>query len=121
MDGSEGEAFFSLIFFVPPDHRESVLEALFAAGAGRLGSYERCAFVSSGEGRFRPIKGASPAIGAIGADERVVEDRVECLVADAAVKAAISALRSAHPYEEPAIYLLRLDPRCLGAHGPGHC
>lgn len=104
----------TLVTFVPAASTEAVLEALFAAGAGRLGDYDRCAFVVRGEGRFRPLAGADPAIGRVGADERVAEDRLECLVADDLADAALAALRRSHPYEEPAVYLYALDDRCLG-------
>lgn len=109
---------YALVTFVPPGSREGLLEALFAAGAGRFGTYERCAFVSPGLGRFRPLAGARPTIGTPGLDARVSEDRIECLVVDEAVDAALAALRSAHPYEEPAVYLVRLDERCLGGSAP---
>jgi len=46
---------YTLVTFVPPDHTETLLNALFAAGAGRVGNYDRCAFVARGEGRFRPL------------------------------------------------------------------
>ncbi len=105
---------YSLTFFVPPDHTESVLEALFAAGAGRIGEYERCAFTVRGEGRFRPGAGSSPFLGVPGRDEKVPEDRVELVLADGLVEPVLAALRSAHPYEEPAVYLVRLDDRCVG-------
>ncbi len=108
---------YTLVVFVPAGAEEELLEAVFAAGAGRLGSYDRCAFVSRGEGRFRPLRGADPAIGSVGDDERVAEVRLECVVAEAAVDAVLAAVRAAHPYEEPAIYLQRLDDRCLRRPG----
>lgn len=73
---------YTLTFFVSPDHTESVLEACFRAGAGRIGDYDRCAFTVRGEGRFRPRPGASPFIGITGRDERVTEDRVELVLPD---------------------------------------
>ncbi len=106
-------ALYALVVFVPVGYEERLLEAVFAAGAGRLGDYDRCAFVSRGEGRFRPLRGADPAIGTVGDDERVAETRLECVVAEEAADAVLAAVRSAHPYEEPAIYLHRLDDRCL--------
>ena len=103
---------YVLTFFVPPDHAEAVLEVLFEAGAGRIGDYERCAFTVRGEGRFRPRVGASPFLGIPGRDERVPEDRIELVLADELVDPVLTALRAAHPYEEPALYLIRLDDRC---------
>lgn len=111
---------YALITFIPAASTESVSEALFAAGAGTFGAYDRCSFVVRGEGRFRPLPGSSPRIGETGRDERVAEDRVELVVPDDRVDAVLSALRSAHPYEEPALYLWRLDDRCvLGGPGTG--
>lgn len=115
-----GQETFVLVTFVPVKHREALLEAIFSAGAGRYGNYGRCAFVCPGEGRFRPDPGSRPYLGEPGVDERTAEDRIECLVGNDQVEAVLEALRSAHPYEEPAVYLYALDPRCLGAtRGPG--
>jgi len=111
---------FALVTFVPPDSADPLLEAIFAAGVGSLGNYDRCAFVCRGEGRFRPLAGSHPFVGAALEDERLAEDRIECVVQDERVDAVLAALRAAHPYEEPAVYLYRLDDRCLGGRGkPG--
>lgn len=104
---------YTLVTFVPAAHTEGLLEALFAAGAGRLGDYDRCAFVVRGEGRFRPLPGAIPTLGSPGEDERVVEDRIECVLEDSHVDTVLDALRRVHPYEVPAVYLTALDERCL--------
>ncbi len=108
-----GNPMFVLVTFVPPHAAKAVLSALFAAGAGTYGNYDRCAFVSTGEGRYRPLAGSSPFIGTPGQDERLTESRIELLVDDGAVDRVLQALRQSHPYEEPAIYLFRLDDRAL--------
>ncbi len=104
---------FTLITFIPPTYRESVLSALFEAGAGKYKNYDHCAFVSSGQGRFRPLDGSKPFIGSLNRDELVEEERIETLVDDEQVELVLQALRKAHPYQEPAIYLYPLDNRCL--------
>jgi hypothetical protein len=94
-----------LVFYSPVESTEDVLAAVFAAGAGAIGNYRDCAFVVRGTGRFRPLTGATPAIGAVGDLETVDEDRVE-LVLDRHLRAAVvAALRAAHPYEEPAFHV----------------
>ena len=99
-----------LVFFVPDSHVEAVKEAVFAAGAGRIGDYEACCWQTLGRGQFRPLAGAKPHLGSVGALEFVDEWRVE-LVFDQALKSkVIAALRAAHPYEEPAFDVLRLEP-----------
>ena len=57
-----------IITFVPNDHAEAVLDALATAGAGVLGDYDRCAFVTDGSGTFRPLAGSSPYLGTAGVD-----------------------------------------------------
>lgn len=103
-----------LVFYSPVESTEDVLAAVFAAGAGAIGNYRDCAFVVRGTGRFRPLTGATPAIGAVGDLETVDEDRVE-LVLDRHLRAAVvSALRAAHPYEEPAFHVTETaDPDAL--------
>ena len=68
-----------LVVFVPADALDIVRDALFAAGAGRIGDYERCSWYAEGTGTFRPLPGANPAIGEVGEEERVPELRLEQL------------------------------------------
>lgn len=100
---------FKLCFYVPASHAESVKSALFDAGAGRIGDYEHCSWQVLGEGQFRPLVGSQPFIGSQDTLERVAEYRVEMVCADVAIKAVINALRQAHPYEEPAFDVIRVE------------
>lgn len=91
------------VVHVPRTHTGVVLDAMAAAGAGRIGDYERCAFATAGEGTFTPLPGARPYVGAVGAPERVEEDRLE-MVADPRRRTAVgAAVRAAHPYEVPSV------------------
>ena len=98
-----------LVFYVPASHVEVVKEALFATGAGRIGNYDACSWQVLGEGQFRPGVGAEPFLGEQDQLERVPEFRVELVVADERIEAAIAALRDAHPYEEPAFHSWRVN------------
>ncbi len=93
---------YKLAFFVPVDAAESVKEAIFETGAGRLGHYEACCFQTRGTGQFRPLAGAEPHIGDIDALAHVDELKVELVCHNEQIHAAVAALRLAHPYEEPA-------------------
>jgi putative NIF3 family GTP cyclohydrolase 1 type 2 len=64
----------------------------------------------TGTGQFLPHEGASPAIGSVGSVERVTEDRVEVIAPAAARPAVLTAMRAAHPYEEPAFDVFALAP-----------
>ena len=91
-----------LVVFVPPEALDAVRDAVFAAGAGRIGDYERCSWFTGGTGTFRPLPGANPAIGEVGEEEQVGELRLETVFPEEAHEAVVAALRAAHPYEEPA-------------------
>lgn len=102
------EALDKVVTFVPADHTPAVVDALAAAGAGRIGAYERCAFVTPGTGTFRPLAGAQPYLGSVGRIEIVAEDRVELVLRRADRAAVVAALHAAHPYEAPAYDVLEL-------------
>ncbi|HVU90873.1 MAG TPA: Nif3-like dinuclear metal center hexameric protein [Jatrophihabitans sp.] len=102
------EALDKLVTFVPHEDAERLVDALAAAGAGHIGDYDRCAWQTSGEGTFRPLAGADPAIGRVGEIARVPETRVEMVLPQRLRRRVITALRDAHPYEEPAFDLLTL-------------
>jgi dinuclear metal center YbgI/SA1388 family protein len=98
------------VIFVPPENTEAVREAVFTAGAGRIGDYSHCSWSVTGTGQFLPEDGASPTIGSVGAAERVVEDRVEVIAPARARREVLAAMRAAHPYEEPAFDIVALAP-----------
>ena len=97
-----------LVWFVPADALDATRDAVFAAGAGRIGDYERCSWYTAGTGTFLGGESTDPAIGERGREEHVPELRVEVVVPGERVDDAIAALRGAHPYEEPAydVYVL---------------
>ncbi|MFP5416304.1 MAG: Nif3-like dinuclear metal center hexameric protein [Actinomycetes bacterium] len=99
-----------VVTFVPHEHADAVIAALGAAGAGHIGDYDSCAFSGVGTGQFRPLAGAHPFVGAVGAVERVPETRVEMVLPRSRRGAVVAALRAAHPYEEPAFDVLELAP-----------
>lgn len=91
-----------IITYVPHGKVQRLIDAMANAGAGRLGEYDRCAFLVDGEGTFRPGPESNPAIGLRGKVEVVAETRVEMVVPRPRRDAVLEALRRAHPYEEPA-------------------
>ncbi|KAI1094651.1 GTP cyclohydrolase 1 type 2/Nif3 [Rostrohypoxylon terebratum] len=104
---------FTLIFYAPPSAVQACKAAIFAAGAGRYpgpGNYTECCWSTSGTGQFRPGDAANPHIGKVGALEETPEVRVETLcVGEDVVKGAVAALKRAHPYEEPAYHVIKLE------------
>lgn len=104
-----------LITYVPTDDAEAVRQALGAAGAGEVGEYTGCAWSVTGRGEFTPVGAADPTIGTVGEHTRVEEARLEMVVPPARRSDVVTALRQAHPYEEPAFSLVPTTPAPTGA------
>jgi dinuclear metal center YbgI/SA1388 family protein len=111
---------YKLVTYIPVAHLERVRAALFAAGAGSIGDYDQCSFSIEGEGTFRGGESTNPTIGVRGRLERVTERRFETIVPAPNLASVVAALMQAHPYEEPAFDLIRLDlPPSSGGEGVG--
>jgi dinuclear metal center YbgI/SA1388 family protein len=105
-----------IVAFVPDKDLAKVSDAMFAAGAGRIGQYHECSFRLSGLGTFFGGEGTQPTVGEKGRREEVAEWRLEVLCPDRLVENVVAALRSAHSYEEPAydVYPLKAERAKLG-------
>ena len=100
-----------LVWFVPEEALDATRDAVFAAGAGRIGDYVRCSWYTAGTGTFEGGEGTGPTIGEAGREERTPEFRVETVVPTERAGEVVAALIAAHPYEEVAFDLYPLaDP-----------
>ena len=100
---------YKLCFYVPENTTELVKNAVFEAGARKIGDYDSCCWQTLGTGQFRPLENSNPYIGQKGQVESVTEFKVEMVCDDQFIKAAIEALKKAHPYEEPAFDVWKLE------------
>lgn len=98
-----------IVVFVPLSHAEAVREAMGKAGAGQSGNYAFCSFSSKGMGRFKPGKGAHPAIGKVGTLEAVEEERIEVICRRGLLNNVLTAIKKVHPYEEVALDIYPLE------------
>ncbi|SEN10189.1 Nif3-like dinuclear metal center hexameric protein [Paenibacillus sp. OV219] len=107
---------YKLVVFVPKSHHEQVLQAIWNAGAGQIGSYSQCSFNIDGIGTFKPGDSAQPFIGEQGKQERVEEVRIETVVPHSVHRKVVQALLKAHPYEEVAfdLYPVEMKGRVFG-------
>lgn len=103
------ERLLKLVVFVPKDSVDKVREALGKAGAGWIGNYSDCTFSTEGIGTFKPQEGTNPYIGSKGNLEKVEEYRVETVASERIIDKVVSAMISAHPYEEVAYDLYPLE------------
>jgi dinuclear metal center YbgI/SA1388 family protein len=99
-----------IVVFVPDADLDRVSDALFQAGAGRIGQYRECSFRLSGMGTFFGSEGTNPTVGQKGRRELVDEWRLEVVCPQQRVEQAVAALRQAHSYEEPAYDVYPLQP-----------
>ena len=93
---------------VPESHAEKVIDALHAAGAGRVGAYGRCASVWRVIGTWQPLPGSRPYDGEVGAVRHAEECRVESVCDEEQARAIQQAVREVHPYEEAVVHFLPL-------------
>ncbi len=100
--------FCKLVVYVPFGHEAEVMDAVFAAGAGQTGDYDRCSFRSRGTGTFRGSQNTQPFIGIPGELEEADEVRLETLVPVSALNKVVARMLKAHPYEEVAYDLIPL-------------
>ena len=94
---------------IPTDHLESVKQAMFTAGAGRVGNYKNCVWQVLGQGEFMPLQNAQPFIGEIDKSTQVPEYYVQMICGLDVINVVIAALKTAHPYEEPAYEIIKLE------------
>jgi len=99
------EKLASLTYFVAPQHLEVTRQAAWEAGAGAIGNYDQCSATSAALGTFRPLQGATPAVGEIGVRHEGDEVRVELLAPEHRAQAILAAIRAAQKYEEVAYFL----------------
>ena len=98
-----------LVVFVPVEAATDVEHAMCDAGAGRLGNYDNCSYLMSGEGHYRALDGAEPWSGEVGEIHHEPEIRVEVLVHNSLCSRVVAAMLKAHPYEEPAFDIIALE------------
>ena len=109
---SSSEKIFKFAVYVPVQHADKVNQAIFKAGAGKIGRYAETSFNVAGKGTFKPLQGTHPFIGKIGKREEIQEIKIETIVTERDLDSVIQAMKSVHPYEEPAydVYELKTKP-----------
>lgn len=100
---------YKISFYAPVDQAEKIKNAMFKAGAGKIGNYACCAWQVLGEGQFMPLEGSHAHIGSVHRLEKLPEYKIEMVCSDDAVQDVIVALRESHPYEEPAYHVIRVE------------
>lgn len=112
---------YKIVVYVPDSDTGSVASAMFKAGSGRIGEYEKCSNLYKGIGTFEGTENSNPAVGERQRFETIAEDRFEVIVNEWNLNRVIAAMLSVHPYEEPAydVYPLKNKNTNYGAGAVG--
>lgn len=100
---------YKIATFVNVECVDRVKDAMFKAGAGKIGNYDQCCFETKGVGQFRPLEGSNPYKGESNKLEKIEEVRIEMVVADDKIKDVVTSMKEAHPYETPAYDVIKLE------------
>jgi dinuclear metal center YbgI/SA1388 family protein len=98
-----------LVIFTPEENVDAIADALAGEGAGVIGEYTHCTFRTPGRGTFLGGEATDPYLGEKGRLEKVEEIRLETVVPAHAAQRAAAAATAAHPYEEVALDLYRIE------------
>lgn len=109
LDQTYEESCFKIAVYVPEDYAERVRDAMTSAGAGHIGNYSHCTYNIKGEGTFWPLKGTTPFLGAVDKLEKVKEIKIETIVPNSLREIVIKEMKSAHPYEEVAYDVYKIE------------
>lgn len=98
------------IVFAPRDQKiiRNIIDVAASAGAGKIGKYNKCAFITEGIGTWEANKDAHPAYGEVGKIEEIKEVKIEMQCPDKSLKSVISAIKKAHPYEEVVVDIFKM-------------
>ena len=102
---------YKIVVFVPNEHKEQVKSAMFKAGAGKVGNYDKVCFETPGVGQFRPCEGSTPFMGQESEISRIKEVKIEMVCSEELLDHVIHAIEKSHPYETPAFDIIRTCKR----------
>ncbi|MFK8039254.1 MAG: Nif3-like dinuclear metal center hexameric protein [Crocinitomicaceae bacterium] len=97
-----------LSVFAPTTHQDIVKTALFKAGAGAIGNYTNCSFVSDGKGSFQANDSTNPFVGNKNEIHIEPEVKIEVILSTHKRSQILKAMLNAHPYESVAYDLFPL-------------
>ncbi len=98
-----------LVTYTIPENVEKLRNALFDAGAGKIGNYEDCSFNSKGMGTYMGNEHSNPEIGERFEFVEAPEIKIEVTFEKHLQTRILKALISNHVYEEVAYEIYQLE------------
>jgi len=102
---------YKFVVFAPTGAETKIREAIFENGGGEWADYSCCSFNLKGTGTFLPLENSQPYSGKKGTLNFVDEVRIECVIDEKNLHNLVNSVISAHPYEEPAYDIYRIENR----------
>lgn len=105
-----------LVTYTRPENAEDLRQAMFQAGAGRIGNYENCSFNLNGIGTYQGNEASNPNYGQKHEYVSGEEVKIEVTFEKHLQTQIIQAMKAAHVYEEVAheIYTLENKHQNIG-------
>jgi len=100
---------YKIVVFIPEKNVVKISEAVFSAGGGIIGEYKNCSFYTKGIGTFEGSSNSNPTIGNKNNFEKINEVRLEFIVNKWNLNKAVYAIKTNHPYEEPAFDIISVN------------
>lgn len=102
---------YKFFVFAPREEKviRSIIDAAFKAGAGTIGKYKKCAFITEGVGTWVADKDANPHLGEVGKVEKIEEVKIEMECPDEVIQNVVDAIKKVHPYEEVVIDVFKME------------
>ncbi len=113
---------YKFFVFVPRDQKiiRTIIDAAAKAGAGKIGKYNKCSFITEGIGTWEAEKDAHPTVGEVGKIENIEEVKIEMQCPDDSIKQVVEAVKKVHPYEEVVIDVVKLEMLNQVQHDKGN-
>jgi hypothetical protein len=97
-----------VIVFAPKSDVDTLVTAMGDAGAGTIGKYSHCAFVTQGVGHWKSLPGSHPTVGKVGEMSTEEQHKIEMVCTQEALASVVSTIRKTHSYETPEINIVEL-------------
>ncbi len=102
---------YKFFVFCPHDDAliETIVDAATDAGAGRIGQYTHCAFITPGFSSWKNEIGTNPTIGKVGDFQVEEEVRIEMECPKNKMSQVAAAIKQVHPYETVVIDAIPME------------
>ena len=93
----------------PKENTDELINAMADTGAGIIGNYSHCAYITPGFGNWLSEEGSNPTLGEVGKMSREPENKIEMVCPEDKLEDVVKAIKRVHPNETTAIDVIKLE------------